>query len=188
MAGIIQGNDGLPLFIGDANERLQVSYERGGPIFGQGRLVQPMYGPAFVEGGHSPSPVPPVETPQPYDTRASQDYGANGPPVQSTWGVESRTPPPSMPPVPVRNTPLVERVREPPATPHIREDKTLPMDGPDPAEGAGQYTERVGPIIQRIDVSHGNPHLNQDLVGVKPKETKKLFGKEAYKDFHRRDL
>lgn len=197
MAGSVIGFDGIPIFIGGANERLCAEYHQGhqGNVAPGVRMVQPMHGPVFSERGHSPSGLPPVETPQPYDIRASLDYGANGGSVQSSWGVESRTPPMSPPPSEMPNN-SVQAVR-----PIERSDisylsvlmkgdtNSLPMRGVDPPEGVGQYAQRIGPLLQRVDLTHGEPHLNQDIIGLKPKETRKLFGdKKSFDDFHRRDL
>ena len=58
------------------------------------------------------------------------------------------------------------------------------------SDGPGQLSELYeGRLIERIDFSHDEPHVNYDLFGVKKKEQKDLFGtKSDFEDFHHKPL
>ena len=105
--------------------------------------------------------------------------------------------------------PVLPRIREPsypifPPEPLFHPEPTCPIFPPEPAfrlepirpvldvaELPGEYVTQIGPIVQRIDTSHGDIHLNQSLFGVPRKEETRLFGggkDPNYTDFHRRDL
>ncbi|MGM5480116.1 MAG: hypothetical protein ACQESC_01530 [Nanobdellota archaeon] len=55
----------------------------------------------------------------------------------------------------------------------------LPMNGPAPMDQPGQFTNRYGPLVERVDLSgHGGsgPHLNYDIYGASSNFSQNALG------------
>ena len=65
---------------------------------------------------------------------------------------------------------------------HYENEEPIPEDLDD-----NQYVERYGIFQLRIDANHGEPHLNQDILGLSKKRQRSLM-EEDWEDFHNREL
>lgn len=188
--GIVMGNNGIPIRIGDAVEHMHQDVAdrmRREPV------------QKVDHDGFRPSKFEPVFTPQPYDSRANLDYGASGNKMKSSWGVESVTPPLHL----IEPNGILGSERMYPRKlrkcdvfwvdmPGHQTSPIYPLSRSELDDSAGVYNLRIGPLVQRIDASHGDLHLNQGIVGLSPRQERDLFGgrtgRDHYQDFHRRDL